>query len=96
MDLAKIGKLEFFAPDEKKFPAVRICREVMEADGTAPVVLNAANEIAVEKFLKGDVAFDEITKIVEKTLNKIPQKDLNSVGEVLEYDRSAREVSRNL
>lgn len=94
MDLAKIGKLEFFAPDEKKFPAVRICREVMEVDGTAPVVLNAANEIAVEKFLNKEIAFDEITKIVEKTLNKIPQAELNELDDVLEYDRLAREVAR--
>ncbi|OFW85811.1 MAG: 1-deoxy-D-xylulose-5-phosphate reductoisomerase [Alphaproteobacteria bacterium RIFCSPLOWO2_01_FULL_40_26] len=90
LDLAKLQKLEFFAVDEKKFPAVRICREALEIDGSAPTVLNAANEIAVAKFLDGEITFDCISKIVEKTLNKISHKKLSSVEEVIFFDEKAR------
>ncbi|MES2961397.1 MAG: 1-deoxy-D-xylulose-5-phosphate reductoisomerase [Pseudomonadota bacterium] len=93
LDLAKLQNLSFFAPDDKKFPAIKICCEALETDGSAPAVLNAANEIAVERFLKGEIAFDEITKIVEKTLAKISHKKLNSVEEVLEFDKIARRIS---
>lgn len=93
LDLAKVGKLEFFAADEKKFSALRICREAMEADGSAPAVLNAANEIAVEKFLKGEITFDKITKIVEKTLEKISHKKLSSIEEAIFFDKKAREIA---
>jgi 1-deoxy-D-xylulose-5-phosphate reductoisomerase len=94
LDLAKSQKLEFFEVNEKKFPAVRICREALEVDGSAPAVLNAANEIAVEKFLKGEISFDKITKIVEKTLEKIEHRLLKSIEDVLECDREARAVAR--
>ncbi len=96
LDLASVGKLEFFDVDEKKFPAVKICREAMEVDGSAPAVLNAANEVAVERFLKGEISFDQIIKIVAKTLEKIPHRKLNSIEEVLDFDRKAREISRNI
>jgi 1-deoxy-D-xylulose-5-phosphate reductoisomerase len=94
LDLAKLQKLEFFAVNEKKFPAVKICYDALEVDGTAPAVLNAANEIAVEKFLKGEISFDKITKIVQKTLEKIPHKKPKSIEEILEFDRKAREIAR--
>ncbi len=96
LDLVKLQNLSFFAPDDKKFPAIKICREALEIDGSAPAVLNAANEIAVERFLKGEIAFDQITKIVEKTLTKIAHKKLNSVQEVLEFDKMARELAKKL
>lgn len=93
LDLAKVAKLEFFAVDEKKFPAVKICRQAMEIDGSAPAVLNAANEIAVAKFLSGEITFDQITKIVEKTLNKISHKKLSSIEEVIFFDEKARKIA---
>lgn len=93
LDLAKVGKLEFFAADEKKFPALKICREIMEVGGSAPAVLNAANEIAVAKFLAGEITFDKITKIVAKTLDKIPHQKLSSIDEVISLDSLAREVA---
>ncbi len=96
LDLARIGKLEFFAADEKKFPAIKICREVLNVGGSAPTVLNAANEIAVERFLKGEITFDKITKIVAKTLDKIPNKKLESVSEALLFDQEARAFATNL
>jgi 1-deoxy-D-xylulose-5-phosphate reductoisomerase len=96
MDLAKLQNLSFFEPDEKKFPALRICREVMEVDGSAPAVLNAANEVAVERFLKGEIAFDKISEVVEKTLTRILHKRVNSIAEVLEFDQEARNLAKDL
>jgi 1-deoxy-D-xylulose-5-phosphate reductoisomerase len=96
LDLAKVGKLEFFAADEKKFAALKICREVLEIDGSAPAVLNAANEIAVERFLKGEITFDKITKIVAKTLEKISHKKLSSIEEAISFDEKAREIAYSL
>ena len=90
LDLAKVKKLEFFAVDEKKFPAVKICREALETDGSAPAVLNAANEIAVERFLRGEISFDQITKIVAKTLDKISHRKVKSVEDALWFDQQAR------
>lgn len=96
LDLAKIGKLEFFDVDDKKFPALKICRQAMEADGAAPVILNAANEIAVERFLKREISFDKIVKIVESALEKIPNKTLATIEEVVECDLLGRMVSKNI
>lgn len=94
LDLAKLQKLEFFEVDDKKFPAVKICRQALETDGTAPAVLNAANEIAVEKFLSGEISFDKITKIVAKTLEKIPHKKPTSIEELLSFDLAARQLAK--
>ncbi len=90
LDLAKVQKLEFFEVDERKFPAVKICREALETDGSAPAVLNAANEVAVERFLRGEISFDQITKIVAKTLEKITHRKVQSVEDVLWFDQQAR------
>lgn len=95
MDLAKLQNLSFFEPDEKKFPALRICREVIEVDGSAPAVLNAANEVAVERFLKGEISFDKISEVVEKTLTRILHKRVNSIAEVLEFDQEARNLAKD-
>ena len=95
MDLAKLQNLSFFEPDEKKFPALRICREVMEVNGSAPAVLNAANEVAVERFLKGEISFDKISEVVEKTLTRILHKRVNSIAEVLEFDQEARNLAKD-
>jgi len=96
LDFAALQKLEFFAPNEKKFPALKLCREVLEIDGTAPAVLNAANEVAVERFLKGDIAFDKIVKIVERVLHKMPNKEPKSIKEVIDADLKARQIANSI
>src|SRR5690606_32930675 len=63
LDLAALGQLTFFAPDEDRFPATRLAREAAEAGGAAPAVLNAANEIAVAAFLAGQIAFTRIAAL---------------------------------
>lgn len=90
LDLAKLQNLSFFAPNEIKFPAIKLCREALEIDGSAPAVLNAANEVAVERFLKGEISFDQITKIVAQTLEKITHTEVKSIEEVLQFDAQAR------
>ncbi len=96
LDLAQLQNLSFFAPDLEKFPALKLCRDAMLADGDAPAILNAANEVAVEKFLQNKIAFSDITKIVAKTLDKVAHKDVNSIEEILESDVNARKVAHSI
>jgi 1-deoxy-D-xylulose-5-phosphate reductoisomerase len=97
LDLAALGKLTFEAPDEKRFPAIRIAREAMQAGGTAPTVLNAANEIAVERFLAGQIGFMTIPKVVEATIeasiSEIGIARASTLDEVLETDVAARRLA---
>ena len=62
LDLAAIGRLDFEAPDLERFPALRLAREALEAGGAAPIVLNAANEVAVAAFLDGGIGFPDIVR----------------------------------
>ena len=70
LDLASISTLTFEAPDETRFPALRLARDVLAAGGSASTVLNAANEIAVEAFLDGRIGFLAIGRLVESTLDR--------------------------
>ena len=90
LDLAKIGQLTFEAPNEELFPATRICREAIQAGGAAPAILNAANEVAVEAFLNGQLAFTRITAVVEETLARYTAPTPSTVEEVLAIDAEAR------
>ncbi len=97
LDLAQLGELTFFAPDETRFPATRIAREAIEAGGAAPATLNAANEIAVEAFLAGQIGFTRITALVEETLQRsnLPPRP-TTLAEVLSVDDAARRKARSL
>ncbi len=90
LDLASIGELTFFAPDEERFPATRIAREAIEAGGGAPAVLNAANEIAVEAFLNGQIGFTRITAVAQSTLASYSAAAPASLEDVLALDAEAR------
>lgn len=97
LDLAAIGQLTFEAPNEVLFPATRLAREAIAAGGSAPAVLNAANEVAVAAFLAGQIRFTRIAALVEETLarsNDAPRPA--SLDEVLEVDRSARRQALSL
>jgi 1-deoxy-D-xylulose-5-phosphate reductoisomerase len=96
LDLVDLQKLEFFAVDENKFLAIKICKQALETEGNAPTILNASNEIAVEKFLNDEITFDKIPLIVNETLNKIPFKKLDSIDDILITDFQAREIAKNL
>ena len=91
LDLAAIARLEFEAPDVDRFPALRLARQTLEAGGAAPIVLNAANEVAVASFLDGRIGFTEIAAIVEHTLGQVHATAPSSIDDVLEIDRTARQ-----
>ena len=91
LDLAAIGKLEFEAPDLERFPALRIAREALEQGGAAPIVLNAANEVAVASFLAGRIRFPDIARTVADALAAADFVNPRSIGDVLEVDRATRE-----
>jgi 1-deoxy-D-xylulose-5-phosphate reductoisomerase len=90
LDLASVARLDFEAPDLARFPALRLAREALEEGGAAPIVLNAANEVAVAGFLAGRLRFPEIAKFVEDALGNSHYAAPSSVEDVLEIDRSTR------
>jgi 1-deoxy-D-xylulose-5-phosphate reductoisomerase len=96
LDLAALGRLTFERPDPERFPALRLARAALLAGGGAPTVLNAANEIAVAAFLDGRVGFLDIAAIVEETLEALPDRRVDSLDDVYECDRQAREVATRL
>jgi 1-deoxy-D-xylulose-5-phosphate reductoisomerase len=96
LDLARLGQLTFQEPDLVRFPALRLAREALVAGGSAPVVLNAANEAAVEAFLAGRLGFLEIARIVEKTLTRLPARAASGLDDVLAVDAAARRVADEL
>ena len=90
LDLARIGRLDFEAPDSERFPALRLAREALEAGGARPAILNAANEAAVAAFLGGGIGFLDIASIVAETLRCCDRPAAQTVEDVLEIDRAAR------
>ena len=92
----ELHTLSFYEPDFEKFKCLGLAFEAMEQGGLAPCILNAANEIAVEKFLKKELTFLQIPELIEKTLNKIPNTFEINLENVMEYDKKAREVAKNL
>ncbi len=96
LDLASIGRLDFEAPDLERFPSLRLARDALEARGAAPVVLNAANEVAVASFLAGSIRFGDIARLVEDALGEMAFSPPQSVGDVLEVDRRTRDRVRGL
>lgn len=90
LDLATIGKLTFEAPDEKRFPALRLAREALQNGAAAPIILNAANEMAVEAFLQRRIGFLDIAYTVEKMLDATPAQPVNTLEDVVAIDTEAR------
>jgi len=96
LDLTEIGLLNFVRPDEARFPALRITREVLQIGGSAPTILNASNEVAVYAFLEGKIGFLDIARIVEETLDSVDVQSMNCLSDVHEVDERARRVSYEL
>ena len=94
LDLAKLGSLTFEAPDEKRFPALRLAREAGEAGGTLPGVFNAANEVAVEAFLAEQIPFPRIWGMVEEVMQKHSILSLPDLEAIIEADRWARSEAK--
>ena len=93
LDLAAVARLDFEPPDLGRFPALRLAREVAEAGGTAPAVLNAANEVAVAAFLGGRLGFLGIPAVIEAVLDRHGSGPADDLATVLEADRRARELA---
>jgi 1-deoxy-D-xylulose-5-phosphate reductoisomerase len=96
LDLIKVGRLDFEAPDLDRFPALGLARQAMAAGGAKPAILNAANEIAVASFLDSRVGFLQIATIVRETLERYDPPGPRSLDEVLAVDAEARAVAREL
>ena len=90
LDLAAIGQLTFEPVDLKAFPCLRLAREAAEAGGTAPCVLNAANEVAVHAFLEGGLRFVQIPQVIEATLSQLGSQPVRAFESLYEADREAR------
>ncbi|WP_298302620.1 1-deoxy-D-xylulose-5-phosphate reductoisomerase [uncultured Erythrobacter sp.] len=90
LNLANIGELTFQAPNEDLFPATRIAREAIETGGASPAILNAANEIAVEAFLSGQIGFSRIAAVAEATLARYDAPSPSTLEDVLAIDSEAR------
>jgi len=96
LDLAAVRSLTFEPPDEVRFPALRLARQVLRAGGAAPVVLNAANEVAVEAFLQRRIGFLDIAAIVEATLDSCPGWHPADIAGVKAIDEQARATAAGL
>jgi 1-deoxy-D-xylulose-5-phosphate reductoisomerase len=96
LDLAEVGALTFEPPDTTTFPCLRLAREAAEAGGTAPCVLNAANEVAVHAFLRGELPFTGIARVIESTLAELPPRPLREFSDLYEADAEARAVARGV
>ena len=94
LDLAELGQLTFERPDPHRFPALRLAREALKQGGAAPNVLNAANEVAVDGFLRGSIGFLEIAQVVEEVLAVEVGIDPQSLEDVLDIDGEARRIAR--
>ncbi|MDD2706495.1 MAG: 1-deoxy-D-xylulose-5-phosphate reductoisomerase [Verrucomicrobiae bacterium] len=95
-DFNKIRKLEFELPDEERFPAIRLAREAGIRGGTTPAVFNAANEVAVDRFVKGRISFPKIWGLVEQVLNKHQTIEHPSLDTILQTDQWAREEAAKI
>ncbi|WP_085712841.1 MULTISPECIES: 1-deoxy-D-xylulose-5-phosphate reductoisomerase [unclassified Pseudomonas] len=93
LDLFAVARLDFEAPDEERFPCLRLARQAAEAGNSAPAMLNAANEVAVAAFLDGRVRYLEIASIIEEVLNLEPVVALNDLDAVFTADAAARTLA---
>ena len=96
LDLAEIGELRFEPVDEDAFRCLRLAREAARAGGTAPCVLNAANEVAVHAFLDERLTFLGISDVIEQTLERVEPRTVHSFDSLYEADRDARQVADQL
>jgi 1-deoxy-D-xylulose-5-phosphate reductoisomerase len=93
LDLARIGTLTFEAPDTERFPCLDLARRALDAGPSHPVVLNAANEIAVQAFLDGRISFPGIARLIERMLAKHSLTCMHDLGDILDLDRQTRTLA---
>jgi 1-deoxy-D-xylulose-5-phosphate reductoisomerase len=91
IDLARIGQLDFREPDRVRFPCLQLAFDVLHAGGSAPAVLNAANEVAVQAFLDKKISFSRISTLIAETLNRVPAASVDTLESLLAQDSKARD-----
>ena len=96
LDLAAIGSLDFEAPDNERFPAIALARAALEAGQGTTAVLNAANEVAVQRFLDGRIGFLDIAKLVEETLARVVARPVRTLDDFRDLDTETRAVTESL
>ncbi len=96
LNLIELGQLDFIEADLDRFPALHIAREALHMGGTAPTILNAANEVAVLAFLENNISFLDIADVVEETMTKMETSPLTCLDMVKEIDDEARILAQNI
>lgn len=96
LDLTHIAALHFEKPDDTAFPALKLARDALKDGAWATATLNAANEVAVARFLTGDILFTDIALISRKILEKLPSRPISSIEDALESDAEARELAHRI
>jgi len=96
LDLSQIKVLEFYKVDVKKFPLVKLARQVLEEGESFPVALNTANEVAVEMFLKRRIKFSDIADVVAEIVENHKKRKVESLDDIFEVDRETKQQTRNL
>lgn len=91
IDFTELRQMTFSKPDVSKFECLQLAYDALRAGGTAPAILNAANEIAVDLFLRGGITFDRIPRLIRFALEGVPVKQAPTLEEIIETDRAARE-----
>jgi 1-deoxy-D-xylulose-5-phosphate reductoisomerase len=94
LDLFRVARLDFAAPDFMRFPALRLGYRALREGGTSPATLNAANEVAVSGFLERRLAFPAITAVIEAVMNALPARAISGLDDVLEADAAARRCAQ--
>jgi 1-deoxy-D-xylulose-5-phosphate reductoisomerase len=90
LDFTRLASLEFHAPDYARFPCLRLAFAALDAGGTAPAILNAANEVAVQAFLDRRIRFTDIATVIERTLEQVAPRGVDTLAMILADDARAR------
>ena len=93
LNMSQIGRLDFEPPDHVRFPSLGLARAAARAGGTAPALLNAANEVAVQAFLDGRLNFTGIATVIDKVLQRLDSSPVKALGDVLQADAAARQLA---
>lgn len=95
LDIAAIGRLEFHTPDLVRFPCLKLAYDALEAGGTAPAIMNAANEVAVQAFLERRIGFRMIDRLINRVMDKLSPVPVTAIDALLEQDRAARAMAHS-
>jgi 1-deoxy-D-xylulose-5-phosphate reductoisomerase len=96
LDWEQARSWTFFPPDFEKFPLLKLAYQALDAGGSAACTLNAADEVAVEAFLAGEISFTGIAEVVRETLERVPVREARSIGEIMQIDGESRAVARQV